>query len=96
MAKSTAKYIIEFMEEIKDRTPGTIGMASTLCSAHNWATSPSIPRTDKEHRVCRAFAKRIRKQLEPLEEFWFESNAGIYMVRSSREPFSNSQRYAMI
>lgn len=80
MLKSTAQHIVYWLDEIKDQIPGTIGMASTLCNAHNWATAPSVPRTDKEHNICRIFAKHIRKQLDSLTEFWYETESGLYRI----------------
>ncbi len=40
-----------------------------LCSVWNWATSPSIARSDRAHRVCRHLARQIRAKLDGLGNF---------------------------
>jgi len=80
--KDVASKIKAWRKDISVMTYGTIGMASMLCSAHNWATCPSEPRTDQEHRACRTFARQIRKQLTLHCQFWYETESGLYRTCS--------------
>ena len=50
--------------------------AAIRVHAWNWLTDPAMPMTDKEHDVCRKFARRIMKQLKPLSKYWHESDSG--------------------
>jgi len=43
--------------------------------AWNWATSPTALRTDQEHRACRRFAIRVRRELGQYTG-WYESESG--------------------
>jgi len=50
----------------------------TLVNAWNWATSPSIPRTDREHSACRTFARQCMKSLKSpnMANKWKEFDSG--------------------
>ena len=56
--------------------------ARTLCNAHNWATCPSRPMTDREHHACRRLSHRVFKTITNClyETYCYESDSGLFVM----------------
>ena len=66
---------IKLMETASDRHRAAIRVY-----AWNWATSPSRPMTDQEHRVCRKLAHKVWSDLQPLSHYWHEMESGCLWI----------------
>lgn len=74
--KSIALELRQWRSDIRTMDGACVrSQVALLVYAWNWATRPNVPLTDKEHRVCRVFARVIMKRLRVLPG-WHESDSG--------------------
>lgn len=77
-----AKLIREYRALFLVAKIGTLAKKSSievLVAAINWATSPTLYATDREHRTLRRFSKWARQRLNRLSpegSLWYESDNG--------------------
>jgi hypothetical protein len=72
-----AKQLKQWRKDIQlmDTEGVNRSQAAIRVYAYNWATSPYIAMTDREHRACRRFSRRVIKQLKKFTG-WHEQESG--------------------